>query len=35
MVKTRARERKEKEWEQQYLLARPSDEELKNLQREF
>jgi len=31
MVKTRAKELKEKEWEKQYLFARPSDDELRVL----
>ena len=35
MVKTRSRELKEKQWEQEHLFARPSDDELRILQKEF
>ena len=35
MVKTRSKERLEQQWQQDYLFARPSNDELKVLQKEF
>ena len=35
MVKTRQKTRQEDKWQQEYLFARPSDDELKQLRKDF